>query len=103
MTEETGSGNRWEPVGAPPPATPMTPTSPLRTRRGKGLLAGMAAALLLGGGAVGFTAAQVAGAPADDQPGQQQDVRPGLGGGDDDRGGFDPEHDDGPTDSQDET
>ena len=39
-------------------------------------MAGMAAALLFGGGAVGFTAAQLAGSSADDQPSQQQDVRP---------------------------
>jgi hypothetical protein len=46
------------------------------------VLTGMAAALLFGGGAVGFTAARLAGASADDQPGpQQQDVRPVPGSG----------------------
>ena len=114
MTENSGSGNRWEPVGAPPPETPESAAvtqgpeepSPRRTRREKAVLAGAAAALLLGGGAVGFTVAQVAGASADDQPGQQQLQPPSGPAGlpddhehDHDHGGFD---DDAPR-SQDET
>lgn len=120
MSEESGSGNRWEPVGAPPPETPPMAQSAgrpaaRRTRRGKGVLAGVAAALLLGGGAAGFTVAQVAGSSADDQPGQQQDVRPlpgsgelqpppGSDGRDHEHDDFDPGHDDdGAVSSQDET
>ena len=115
MTEESGSGNRWEPVGAPPPEVPPVAQStwkpaPRRKNRGKAVLAGVAAALLLGGGAVGFTAAQLAGSSADDQPGQQQDVRlvPGSDqfqpppGSDDRDHGDDVEGDDGAS-SQDET
>jgi hypothetical protein len=118
VTEESGSGNRWEPVEAPRPEIPPVPKGDrkafLRPRREKGVLTGVAAALLLGGGAVGFTVAQVAGSSAEDQPGQQQDLRPAPGSdefqppGSDgpvhDDGGFDPGHDDdGSTISRDET
>jgi hypothetical protein len=119
VTEESGSGNRWEPVEAPRPEIPPVPKGDrkafLRPRREKGVLTGVAAALLLGGGAVGFTMAQVAESSAEDQPGQQQDVRPVPGSGEfqpppgsdgrvhDDGGGLDPGHDDDSTISQDET
>ena len=130
MTEETGSGNRWEPVGAPSPEAPEAP-EPLeqpapavtrRSRRETGLLAGLAAALLFGGGAVGYTVGHVTGASADDrQPVQQvpafgRDGQTGPEGGqppppgsdgfgdhDDDHGGFDPGQDDGSSGTQDET
>jgi len=84
-------------------------------RREKGVLTGAAAALLIGGGAAGFTVAQVAGSSAEQQPGQQQDVRPAPGSGEFqpppgldgrvyDDGGFDPGDDDGgSTISEDET
>jgi hypothetical protein len=118
VTEESRSGNRWEPVGAHRPETPPVAKGDRkallrRPRREKGVLTGVAAALLLGGGAVGFTVAQVAGSSAEDQLGQQQDVRPAPGSGVfqppgsdgrvHDDGGFDPGHDDGSTIGQDET
>jgi hypothetical protein len=104
VTEETGSGNRWEPVGAPSPEAPEAPAQPApavtrRSRRETGLLAGLAAALLFGGGAVGYTVGHVTGASADDrQPVQQV---PAFG--DDDHGGFDPGQDDGSSSTQDQT
>jgi hypothetical protein len=120
VTEESGSGNRWEPVGAPPPEIPPVAQSAhkaflRRPCREKAVRTGVAGALLLGGGAVGFTVAQVAESSGEDQPGQQQDVRPVPGSGEfqpppgsdgrvhDDGGGLDPGHDDDSTISQDET
>ncbi len=116
MSEETGSGNRWEPVGAPSPEAPEPSEQPApavtrRSRRETGLLAGLAAALLFGGGGVGYTVGHVAGASADDrQPVQQtpafgRDSQPPPPGSDghDDHGGFDPGQDDGSSSTEDET
>lgn len=90
MAHTTGSGNRWEPVAAPPLAAeqsaevlagpPKAPSSS-RTRRDKGLLAGLAGVLLLGGGAGGYALGHVVVVRADDSaPGQQQAPQPGTGG-----------------------
>ena len=89
MAHTTGSGNRWEPVAAPPLAAeqsaevlagPPEATSS-RTRRDKGLLAGLAGVLLLGGGAGGYALGHVVVVRADDPaPGQQQTPQPGTRG-----------------------
>jgi hypothetical protein len=90
MAHTAGSGNRWEPVATPPlpaeqpvdiVARPSQGSSSSRVRRDKGLLAGLAGVLLLGGGAAGYALGHVVVVRADDSTsGRQQAPQPGLDG-----------------------
>jgi len=90
MAHTARSGNRWEPVAAPPLAAqqpvdvvagPSEGSSSSRVRRDKGLLAGLAGVLLLGGGAGGYALGHVVVVRADDSaPGRQQAPAPGPDG-----------------------
>lgn len=87
MAHTAGSGNRWEPGAAPPLAAEQSAevlagpsdTSTPRTRRDKGLLAGLAGVLLLGGGAGGYALGHVVVVRADDSAPGQQAPQPGTG------------------------
>lgn len=86
MAHEAGSGNRWEPLAAPVRAAgesadvlpaPAEDPSRSRVRRDKGLLAGLAGVLLLGGGAGGYALGHVVVVRADEPaPGQHQGRTP---------------------------
>ena len=128
MTEDSASGNRWEPVPAnrptdpgpsegpqpqadaaaqPAPAPQPTedaedtqafaePAAPAgrRSLRRKGLLAGVAAALFIGGGAGGFALGHAAAgestAPTGSDPFGHHSGPPGFGPGDPDGDGHGP-------------
>lgn len=83
MAPDPGSGNRWEPPVTPAPEPDAIDDAPdssgPRARGSRGLLAGVAAAFLLGGGAAGYVVGQAAtptATPAD----QRLDQRFGPGG-----------------------